>query len=355
MRPVPIPLPALPEAPLVSVLVASYNYARYLPEALDSLLRQSYRPFEAVIVDDGSTDASPRIAAEFARRDARFHLLEQPNGGVASALNAAYARSRGGLICLLDADDVFAPDKLARVVAACRVQPRAGLVLHGLTVIDAASRQIGRLPAFGAAETGWLGPRLRARGGRWRSLPAGALTFRREAADLLFPIPEPTFRSEADGFLNTLAPLLTEVAFLPEPLAAYRLHGANLTGTQRLDAATTARHLDALHRKIDAANERLGALGLGPPLDLARNLNAREHAFLRDLFAGMPRRRLAASFVDLARALLADDLYRPARKALGLFAYAGALLLPTAARPAWLTHMLAAPTLRRLLARLPNA
>jgi hypothetical protein len=79
-------------------------------------------------------------------------------------------------------------------------------------------------------EEGWIAEQVVARGGRWRSMPTSALAFRRTVTEHLFPIPEATFRSEADGFLYTLAPLITPVAFLPQPLSGYRLHGDNLPG-----------------------------------------------------------------------------------------------------------------------------
>ncbi len=348
----PLPLPALPEAPLVSVLTASYNYARYLGRALESLLAQSYPHFEAVVCDDGSTDGSRDVAERYARRDPRIRLLAKENGGVASALNAAYRAARGEVVCLLDADDFFAPQKLARVVDGFRQRPESGLALHAMQEVDEAERAVRRIPFPGACETGWLAARVLARGGRWRAMPASALSFRRAVAERLFPIPEPSFRSEADGFLVTLAPLLTPVAYVPEVLAGYRLHGANLTGTRRPDRAVAVRRLDALRRRTEAVNARLAALGVaGPPMALSHNLNYREQTFTLALFDAAPRAALLRAYGPLARALLADDLYGPPRKVLGLVAYATAILLPAAARPAWLTRLLLAPGPRRLLQR----
>ena len=114
---VPLSLPALPEQPLVSVLIPNYNYGHYVGRALDSLLAQSYPHFEGIVCDDGSTDDSRAIVARYAGRDARIRLLAKENGGVASALNAAYRQCRGDIVCLLDADDFFASGKLERVVA----------------------------------------------------------------------------------------------------------------------------------------------------------------------------------------------------------------------------------------------
>lgn len=343
----PLSFAPLPDEPLVSVLIASYNYARFLPEALDSLLAQTYVPAEIIICDDGSTDDSCAIAARYAQKNAAIRLIQQANGGVASALNAAYARSSGEVICLLDADDVFGADKLAAVVAGFRQHPRSGLLIHALEVVDATGGSLHRVPGTAPAQ-GWIAEALRRRGGRWRNLPASALSFRRALAEHLFPIPEADFRSEADGFLFTLAPLLAEVAYLSRSLGCYRLHGANLTGTAHIDAATARQHLDALQRINAAVNARLHHLQPDAPvLDLHKHLNVREQQFTLQLLKGTEPARLWPDLVALIEALWADDLYSPGRKLLGSTAYFTAMFVPVARRAAWLSWMLGARSLRR--------
>ena len=347
---VPLPLSALPAQPLVSVLIANYNYGHFIDRALDSLLAQSYRHFEGLVCDDGSTDDSREVVARYAGRDARIRLLEKENGGVASALNMAYRACRGDVVCLLDADDFFASAKLERLVACFREQAGVGLALHAMQVVDSQEREVRRLPSYGGGEEGWIAETVHARGGRWRTMPASALAFRRTVAERLFPIPESTFRSEADGFLGMLAVLLTPVAFLPETLASYWLHGANLTGTRHLDQAVVTQSLDALKRKYHAVNQRLTDLGVdGEPLALEDNVNYHERRFMLALFEGAPRRVLLRAYRRLAKALLADDLYGPLRKVVGQAAYGTAIFLPVAARTAWLNRMLGARGLRRVL------
>ena len=305
---VPLPLSALPAQPLVSVLIANYNYGHFIDRALDSLLAQSYRHFEGIVCDDGSTDDSREVVARYAGRDARIRLLEKENGGVASALNMAYRACRGDVVCLLDADDFFASAKLERLVSCFREQAGVGLALHAMQVVDSQEREVRRLPSYRGCEEGWIAETVRARGGRWRSMPASALAFRRPVAERLFPIPESTFRSEADGFLVMLAPLLTKVAFLPEVLAGYRLHGANLTGTLRLDRTVGTRRLDAHRRKNEAVNQRLADLGVeGKPIVQEDNLNYHEQRFMLALFEGAPRRALLWAYPRLARILCLDQ------------------------------------------------
>ena len=98
--------------PFFSVMVPTYNQAGYLDACLASLAAQSDPDWEAVVVDDGSTDETPRVLAAWAARDARVRVLRRENGGTAAALNTALENCRGGWVCWLSSDDLFEPDKL---------------------------------------------------------------------------------------------------------------------------------------------------------------------------------------------------------------------------------------------------
>src|SRR3712207_366484 len=111
------------DARLVSILVNNFNYGRFLAEAIDSALAQPYRPIEVVVVDDGSTDNSREIIAAYGDR---VRTVLKPNGGRGSTFNAGWAAARGDVICFLDADDAFTPDKVARVMETFRQNPDAG-------------------------------------------------------------------------------------------------------------------------------------------------------------------------------------------------------------------------------------
>jgi hypothetical protein len=103
---------------LVSVLLPVRDAASYLPEALASLSAQTLDSFEAIVVDDGSTDASAEIAIEHARGDPRFRLLRQPALGHVAALERARAEARGSILARMDADDVALPERLELQAAA---------------------------------------------------------------------------------------------------------------------------------------------------------------------------------------------------------------------------------------------
>jgi glycosyltransferase involved in cell wall biosynthesis len=97
-------------APVISVIIPAYNAERFLREAIDSVLRQGPFPLEIVVVDDGSSDSTPAIAASYG---APVTCLSQAQSGTAAARNAGVAQARGALVAFLDADDEWARNKLA--------------------------------------------------------------------------------------------------------------------------------------------------------------------------------------------------------------------------------------------------
>jgi glycosyltransferase involved in cell wall biosynthesis len=101
-------------APLISCIVPVFNGERYLGEALDSILAQTYRPLEVVVVDDGSAEGAAAVVARY--RD-QIRPLFQPNAGQAAARNLGLSVARGEFVAFLDADDLWHPEKLARQMA----------------------------------------------------------------------------------------------------------------------------------------------------------------------------------------------------------------------------------------------
>ncbi len=116
-QPGPTPAEPLPPDPLLSVVLPVYQVEPYLAECLDSLLAQTYRRLEVVVVDDGSTDAGPAIAARYAARDDRVRVVRQPNGGLGAARNTGLAHARGDLVTFADSDDTVPPGAYASMVA----------------------------------------------------------------------------------------------------------------------------------------------------------------------------------------------------------------------------------------------
>lgn len=105
-------------APAVSVIMPAYNAAAFIARTLASLQAQTFRDFEAIVVDDGSTDGTAAVVRQAVAGDHRFRLIQQANGGVAAARNRALAEARGRYVANLDADDIWRPSFLQRTVAA---------------------------------------------------------------------------------------------------------------------------------------------------------------------------------------------------------------------------------------------
>lgn len=119
------------QPPLVSVVIPAYNAAAFLRETIDSVLAQSYAPVEIVVVDDGSTDGTPQVAASFG--DA-IHYVRQANRGVSSARNRGLQESTGVYLCFLDADDWLYPEDLERKVELLENNPELALA-HALVEV----------------------------------------------------------------------------------------------------------------------------------------------------------------------------------------------------------------------------
>jgi len=111
-------------APLVSCIIPVFNGARFLGEAIDSVLAQTYRPREVIVVDDGSTDATGDVIARYGER---VMSLRQPNRGQAAARNAGLRAAHGALVAFLDADDLWEPAKLTCQRAKLQEDPRIHL------------------------------------------------------------------------------------------------------------------------------------------------------------------------------------------------------------------------------------
>lgn len=125
--------------PLVSAIIPAYNCAPYIGAAVRSVLEQTHRDVQVIVVDDGSTDGTPEALAPFLER---IELIRQPNGGVAAARNAGLRAARGELVAFLDADDWWFPARLSAQIAALARFPGAGLVFSDFAVVDAAGTEV---------------------------------------------------------------------------------------------------------------------------------------------------------------------------------------------------------------------
>ena len=99
----------------ISIVIPVYNIEKYLKECLDSLVNQTFKDFEVICVNDGSKDKSLDILNEYAKKDSRFIVVTQENGGSGSARNNGLSRARGKYVQFLDGDDYFEPELLEKL------------------------------------------------------------------------------------------------------------------------------------------------------------------------------------------------------------------------------------------------
>jgi GT2 family glycosyltransferase len=123
-------------APAISVVMPVYNGARYLADALQSVLAQTFTDFEVIAVDDGSSDSSLAILREFEKNDARVRVISRPNTGIVGALNDGLAAARGQFIARMDADDLCVPERFAKQIAYLREHPECVLVGSQVMLMD---------------------------------------------------------------------------------------------------------------------------------------------------------------------------------------------------------------------------
>ena len=115
------------DVPKVSVVMPALNAEKYVAEAIESILGQTLRDVEFIIINDGSTDATAEILESYCRRDTRIHVQHQANSGAATAMNLGCRLARGKYIARMDADDISLPQRLARQVAYLDRQPELSM------------------------------------------------------------------------------------------------------------------------------------------------------------------------------------------------------------------------------------
>jgi glycosyltransferase involved in cell wall biosynthesis len=137
------------QALLVSVIIPAYNAEQFIRQTLDSVLAQTYKNIEILVVDDGSQDQTAAIVKEIADRDSRLILLRQANSGVAAARNLAIQHSKGEFVAPIDADDLWHPENLAKQVK-CAIAGGAnvGVVYSWSVYIDEADALLDGVRAF---------------------------------------------------------------------------------------------------------------------------------------------------------------------------------------------------------------
>jgi glycosyl transferase family 2 len=211
-------------SPVVSVVMATYNFERFLPRAIESALAQDY-PAEAldiVVIDDGSTDATPEVVRPYLDR---VRYIRKENGGLLTTVNRGLAEARGELISLLSGDDEFMPWKTRAQVDFLLARPEVGMVYADLEVIDDDGRQLH--PSL------WAAAKLKqVRGRAFGALlvknvvSGGSMMFRSSLKPHFHPIPDTA--AWEDWYITLKIASVAEIDFIPRAVYRYRYHGDNM-------------------------------------------------------------------------------------------------------------------------------
>lgn len=214
--------------PKVQVILPCYNAERYLARTLEAAMAQTFRDFEILLVDDGSTDGSRAIAERFAvEHPGKLRYLHQENQGHVVARNRALETADAELIAMLDADDVWRPEHLARSVELLDARPEIGLTHAEVINIDAEDRELGRPQRERRYLSGRLFRYLYTRRGH---IACTTVVFRREAlakSGLFDPNLARLGNSDRDLWLRISQHC--EIAYIEEPTAYYRVHPGNFS------------------------------------------------------------------------------------------------------------------------------
>lgn len=206
------------DKPLVSIIMSNYNYDQFISEAIESVLNQTYRNFEIIIVDDGSTDNSLKTIQEYRRNYPKIiKTIEQKNSGQAVAFNRAFELASGKIIAFLDADDYWYSHKLETIIKYHQKYPA---VQHNLSINNEEKITI-------------LEDKVQKQKNIWEKyayagpIPTSGLSFTKESLAFVFPIQDNGYKVCADWYLKGMYLNEYDIFSLNESLGCYRAHGAN--------------------------------------------------------------------------------------------------------------------------------
>lgn len=225
--------------PLASVVICSYNYDRFLGEAIDSALNQTYPHVEVIVVDDGSTDQSREVIAQYGNR---IVPVLQENAGHDTAINSGFQVSRGEVVCFLDSDDALFPTAVECAVDALR-DPAIVKVHWPLCIVDEHGCRTDKLLPGNELPHGDLSEVVITQGPQsYLTPPTSGNAWARRFLAQVCPIrPLENRAGTADDQLSMLAPLFGRVAAI-ESQSVFRAHGHNnYWGRSLDDLATTLR------------------------------------------------------------------------------------------------------------------
>ncbi|MBA2262676.1 MAG: glycosyltransferase family 2 protein [Solirubrobacterales bacterium] len=242
--------------PRVSVLVGAYDNAGTLAAAIESMLAQTVTDLELLAIDDGSTDATPRVIAHAARRDPRVRALPMGrNVGIAHSLNAGLRAARAPVVAVQDADDFSAPRRLERQLAVLDARPEVAVVGTRMHEVDEARRPLAARTSFVAGDVNAVLP-------RFNPIPNTSAAFRRDVVLALGGY-DPRYRYAMEYDLWLRVAERHVVVALDEPLSTRVMGTANVAA--RAERAQIAEALAIRARALARRRTLRGASGLAVP------------------------------------------------------------------------------------------
>jgi glycosyltransferase involved in cell wall biosynthesis len=278
----------------VSVVLPVRDGERFVREAVESVLAQTYADLELIVVDDGSADGTPEILRGF--RDQRLRVLRQEPSGLVAALRRGVAEARSPLVARMDADDVSEPTRLERQVELLARRPRVGMVATWTAVIDEEGRELRREVLPSAHED--LARRLLLR----NPFQHGSVVVRRDALEAAGGYRDDYGANEDYDLWRRLA-RSWELACVPEVLYRYRVHAGAVTQTDPDRIARRERLRAELWRDYDArAYDVRGTIARARAAEpeIRASLEADQRALARE---ALRRRRPVLAAKALAAAL----------------------------------------------------
>jgi len=212
--------------PLVTALINNYNYGRFLAEAIDSALAQTWQNLEVLVVDDGSTDNSREVLERY---DDKIRVIYKENGGQASAFNAGIREAKGEILCFLDSDDIWHSNKVEQVVAKYQ-EGHFGLVCHDLYEVDANRNRVNEFLQSQTNNTPLCSGNLLKvlqKTIKWMFSATSGMSLPTKLALEIIPLPENDWRISADAPLALASICHAPAGVIQEALGEYRLHGKN--------------------------------------------------------------------------------------------------------------------------------
>ena len=217
------------ENPAISVVLPVYNAERYLREAVDSILAQTFTDFELILINDGSNDGSGDICRAYSERDHRIVLIDRPNGGLVSALNDGIAKARAPLIARMDADDISMPERFACQYAHMMRHPNLAVLGSATQVID-EKNQIAGLCQCPITPTD---VKSSLESGRHAFVAHSTVMMKRDAVLKAGGYRTAFTQAQDYDLWLRLSELGYDIANLPQFLLKYRKHGASTTAVHR--------------------------------------------------------------------------------------------------------------------------